>query len=80
MSTLHCIDRVRGRSTPQKLGLRARIVLLAAEGAANHAIAQTLGTNRKSVLLWRGRWAEGGLGSPAGSHPARTQASFDGRV
>ncbi len=51
----------RGRSTPQKLVLRARIVLMAAAGMANHAIAQALNTNRKTVLLWRGRWVEGGL-------------------
>ena len=52
---------VRGRSTAQKIVLRARIVLMAAEGVANHAIAQALGTNRKTVLLWRGRWTQGGL-------------------
>lgn len=51
----------RGRSTPQKSVLRARIVLMAAAGMANHAIAQALDTNRKTVLLWRGRWVEGGL-------------------
>ena len=51
----------RGRSTPQKLVLRARIVLMAATGMANHAIAPALDTNRKTVLLWRGRWVEGGL-------------------
>lgn len=52
---------IRGRSTAQKLVLRARIVLMAAEGMANHAVAQALNTNRKTVLLWRGRWTEGGL-------------------
>ena len=52
---------VRGRKTPQKLVLRARIVLLASEGFANHAIAKTLATNRSTVLLWRHRFAVGGL-------------------
>lgn len=52
---------VRGRSTAQKMVLRARIVMMAADGGANHAIAQLLGTNRKTVLRWRGRWAQGGL-------------------
>lgn len=51
----------RGRGTPQKLVLRARIVLMAATGMANHAVAQALDTNRNTVLLWRGRWVEGGL-------------------
>jgi len=52
---------VRGRKTPQKLVLRARIVLLASEGFANHFIAKTLATNRNTVLLWRHRFAVGGL-------------------
>jgi transposase len=52
---------VRGRKTPQRLVLRARIVLLASEGFANHAIAKTLATNRNTVLLWRHRFAVGGL-------------------
>lgn len=41
--------------------LRARIVLMAADGCANHAIAQALETNRKTVQLWRNRFAQGGL-------------------
>jgi len=52
---------VRARQTPQKMVLRARIVLLAGQGRANHAIAKTLETNRNTVLLWRWRFAAGGL-------------------
>lgn len=52
---------VRGRGTPQKMVLRARIVLLASRGVANRVIAQTLETNRNTVLLWRQRFADGGL-------------------
>ena len=52
---------VRGRSTAQKMVLRARIVLMAADGCANHAMAQALETNRKTVQLWRNRFAQGGL-------------------
>ena len=52
---------VRARRTPQKMVLRARIVLLASEGLSNCAIAQTLETNRNTVLLWRRRFAGGGL-------------------
>ncbi len=52
---------VRGPSSPQKMALRARIVLRAGAGEANYAIARALGTNRKTVLLWRERFAKGGL-------------------
>lgn len=52
---------IRARRTPQKMVLRARIVLLANEGLANCAIARTLETNRNTVLLWRRRFVEGGL-------------------
>lgn len=51
----------RGGSTPQKLGLRARIVLGAAEGQANLAQAQELGVSRPTVLSWRQRFVEGGV-------------------
>jgi transposase len=43
-------------NTPQKVALRARIVLLASEGVPNHAIAARLGTSRPTVLLWRSRF------------------------
>ena len=52
---------VRGRATPQKMVLRARIALLAQQGLANRAIAKRLETNRNTVLLWRQRFAAGGL-------------------
>jgi transposase len=47
--------------TPQKVALRARIVLLASEGVPNHAIAARLGTTRPTVLLWRARFRERGV-------------------
>lgn len=47
----------RGRRTPARLVLRARIVLLGAEGTMNKDIATQLGTSKKTVLLWRGRFA-----------------------
>ena len=49
--------------TPQQVALRCRIVLAAAEGQSESAIARQLGTNRKTVALWRGRFAEDGLES-----------------
>ncbi len=47
----------RGRSTPARLVLRAKIVLAAAEGQLNQEIAITLKTLRKTVSLWRTRFA-----------------------
>ena len=47
--------------TPQQVALRCRIVLAAAEGQSESAIARQLGTNRKTVTLWRARFAEAGL-------------------
>ena len=47
--------------TPQQVALRCRIILAAAEGQAESAIATHWGTNRKTVRLWRTRFAERGL-------------------
>jgi transposase len=46
--------------TPQQVALRCRIVLAAAEGHSESAIARQLGTNRKTVTLWRTRFAQHG--------------------
>ena len=40
---------------------RARILLLAAEGLSNTDIAGQVGCSRPTVILWRQRYAEGGL-------------------
>jgi len=49
--------------TPQQVALRGRIVLAAAEGQSDTAIALQLEINRKTVILWRQRFAEQGLES-----------------
>ena len=49
--------------TPQQVALRSRIVLAAAAGQSDSAIAQRLETNRKTVMLWRARFTEQGLES-----------------
>jgi len=54
-------DLARSGKTPQKIALRARIVLRAGEGQANHAIAKELGVSRPTVLLWRERFAQRGV-------------------
>ena len=47
--------------TPQKIALRARIILKAAQGEGNSAIAQELKVSRPTVLLWRERFAHAGV-------------------
>ncbi len=52
---------VRAHSSPQKLVLRCRIVLLAIDGQGNSEIAREIGTSRPTVVLWRRRFNRGGL-------------------
>jgi transposase len=49
--------------TPQQVVLRGQIVLAAAGGQSDSAIARRLATNRKTVILWRARFAAHGLQS-----------------
>ena len=51
----------RGRSTPARLVLRAKIVLLAADGLMNKDIALELATDANTVGRWRNRVARHGL-------------------
>lgn len=48
----------RRHKTAQQLALRARIVLLCADGLSNMAVAQKLDTNRETVGRWRKRFVE----------------------
>jgi transposase len=48
----------RRRSSAQALALRARIVLLAADGFKNTEIAERLGIDHATVRKWRSRFAE----------------------
>jgi len=41
---------------------RARIVLLAAEGVSNAEIGRRVGVSRPTVLTWRGRYEQSGIG------------------
>lgn len=47
--------------TPQKVGLRARILLLASLGEANNSIAKKLGVCRPTVLLTRQKFEQNGV-------------------
>jgi hypothetical protein len=49
--------------TPQQVAFRSQIVLAAAEGQSDNAIAQQLEVNRKTVMLWRTRFTQEGLDS-----------------
>ena len=51
----------RGRRTPARLTLRAKIVLRAAAGGRNDVIARKLGTDRLLVGRWRHRFSTLGL-------------------
>src|SRR5438128_470630 len=59
------------QKTPQSVALRARIVLLAAGGASNSAIARTLRVSRPTVILWRARFADGGAQALTVTKPGR---------
>ena len=73
----------RGRSTPSRLVLRAQIVLAAAAGVMNQDIAVQCGTSKKTVSLWRQRFAElrlAGMESDAprpGRRPAIPSATIE---
>lgn len=47
---------IRAHSTPQKLAERARIILLAADGASVIETARQLDIWRKTASIWRCRW------------------------
>ena len=62
---------VHARTTPRRLHLRARIVLLAAQGVPPGQIARRLGTTRPTVDLWRKRFRAGGLAAIQHDAPGR---------
>ena len=49
---------VRAQKTDKRLYIRAKIVLLAAQGWSNTAIAKKLDFRRQSVIEWRKRFYE----------------------
>jgi len=54
---------LNAHGTPQQVTLRSRIVLAAADGRPDSAIARELDVNRKTVVLWRARFAAEGMES-----------------
>ena len=56
------LERIVGSGkTEQRIAQRARIVLGAAAGKSNNALAKELETSRPTVLDWRQRFAKGGV-------------------
>jgi putative transposase len=72
---------VNSRSLPHGLVTRAQIVLMAAEGATNHAIAQEVRLSLPAVCKWRQRYLQQGL---SGLHdelrPGRPRSISDEKV
>jgi len=66
---------VRASTSEQRLVLRARIILAAAEGQATQDIAAALGQRPATVSKWRLRFSQGGIGAlqdePRSGRPAR---------
>lgn len=52
----------RSRITTVRLAVRAKMILLAAEGKQDQQIADELGIARQTVARWRGRFIESGIG------------------
>jgi transposase len=70
----------RSKTTSVWLARRARIVLLAASGLDNQAIATQLDIGRVQVGRWRERYAQGGLAAieqdlPRGGRPPKVDAA-----
>ena len=65
---------LRNGSTPQKAALRARIVLFAQQGIANHAIALQLSVSRPTVLAMRSAFAVKGIEAITGIRRRKRQA------
>jgi transposase len=65
----------QSRNVPAGLAQRAGIVLLAGHGYPNAEIAERTGASRPTVILWRRRYAEAGLGAledrPRSGRPKR---------
>jgi transposase len=75
----------RGRSTPARLVVRAKIVLAAAEGRENQDIAAELGCTRRTVGVWRNRFADSGLAgieqdAPRGGRLPRVRAAQEAEI
>lgn len=75
----------RGRSTPARLVLRARIVLAAADGRENKDISAELGCTRRTVGTWRTRFVNQRLpgiehDAPRGGRTPAQRVRFEAEI
>jgi transposase len=75
----------RGRSTPTRLVLRAKIVLAAAEDQRNDEIAAALRCTRRTVGTWRNRFVEERLAgiekdAPRGGRTPQRRAAVEAEI
>ena len=78
-------DWVRGRTPPQRLVERAKIVLASADGMAGEAICTAVGVSRPTVSVWLNRYeAEGRDGlvadRPRSGRPRQLDAAEEARI
>ena len=59
---------VRSQRLPQALGMRARVVMLSAEGHSLRVIAERLRVTQRTVCLWRRRYQNEGLAGLKSRH------------
>jgi transposase len=62
---------VRAPTTPQRVVLRSRIILLLLEGLSTRRAASRLGVSRTTVELWTKRFAENGVNTLLRDAPGR---------
>ena len=81
----NCVNGYPPFGTPQQVCPRSRIVLAAASGQSDSAIARELELNRHTVILWRRRFQQEGLdglweiapgGGPKPTYGSEKVASF----
>ena len=75
----------RGRSTPSRLVLRAKIVLAAAQGERNDQIAADLKCTRRTVGTWRNRFVATRLAgikqdAPRGGRPPTQRSAVEAEI
>ena len=75
----------RGRSTAERLVMRAKIVLAAAGGRRNDEIAAELKCTRRTVGTWRNRFVEQRLegiqqDAPRGGRTPTQRAAFEAKI
>jgi transposase len=75
----------QARRAPARSVLRAKIVLLAADGLENQEIAERLGTSRQTVGMWRQRYIDKGRAgiekdAPRGGRPNDARLAVEQRI